>query len=233
MGIELEEKIITGKNIHKSYFKKNGEDVEVLKGIDIEISKGLITLILGASGAGKSTLLHVLSGLDKPDKGEVLINGTKLNSLNDEKISELRNKNIGFIFQFHHLLPEFTALENVSIPQMIGGKSLSEANKRSKELLELVGLEKRLTHKPAELSGGEQQRVAVARALANNPAILFADEPTGNLDSKNGQAISELFKKINKELGVTILMVTHNNELIDLSNRTLYMRDGLLHESEK
>lgn len=233
MGIELEEKTITGENIHKSYFKKNGEDVEVLKGIDIEISKGLITLILGASGAGKSTLLHVLSGLDKPDKGEVLINGTKLNSLNDEKISELRNKNIGFIFQFHHLLPEFTALENVSIPQMISGKSLSEANKRSKELLELVGLEERITHKPAELSGGEQQRVAVARALANNPAILFADEPTGNLDSKNGQAISELFKKINKELGVTILLVTHNNELIDLSDRTLYMRDGLLHESEK
>ncbi len=233
MGIELEEKTITGENIHKSYFKKNGEDVEVLKGIDIEISKGLITLILGASGAGKSTLLHVLSGLDKPDKGEVLINGTKLNSLNDEKISELRNKNIGFIFQFHHLLPEFTALENVSIPQMISGKSLSEANKRSKELLELVGLEERITHKPAELSGGEQQRVAVARALANNPAILFADEPTGNLDSKNGQAISELFKKINKELGVTILLVTHNNELIDLSDRTLYMRDGLLHEDEK
>ncbi len=233
MGIELKEKIITAKNIHKSYFKKGSDDVEVLKGIDIEIEEGLITLILGASGAGKSTLLHILSGLDKPDKGEISIDGINLSLLNDEKTSDIRNKKIGFIFQFHHLLPEFTALENVSIPQMIGGKNLTDANKRSRELLELVGLSERLNHKPAELSGGEQQRVAVARALANNPKILFADEPTGNLDSKNGEMISELFKKINKQLGITILMVTHNKDLIELSDRTLFMRDGILHENEK
>ncbi len=226
-------KIISARNIHKSYFKKDSQNIEVLKGINIDIDLGLITLILGASGAGKSTLLHILSGLDKPDKGKILIDGVNLTSLNDEKISELRNKKIGFIFQFHHLLPEFTALENVSIPQMIGGKNLISANKKSKELLELVGLGNRIHHKPAELSGGEQQRVAVARALANNPKILFADEPTGNLDSKNGEVISELFKKINKELGLTILMVTHNKDLIRLSDRTLYMRDGLLHEEEK
>ncbi len=231
MGMKLKEKIIVGKEIHKSYFKKDHVNIEVLKGINIEIEKGLITLILGASGAGKSTLLHILSGLDKPDKGEVFIDGVSITSLNDEEISSIRNKKIGFIFQFHHLLPEFTALENVSLPQMIAGKSLAAANKRSKELLDLVGLTHRLDHKPSELSGGEQQRVAVARALANNPQILFADEPTGNLDSKNGEIISELFKKINREFNLTILMVTHNKDLIRLSDRTLFMRDGLLHEN--
>ena len=223
--------IISAEDIHKSFFKKDSRNIEVLRGVSLRIEKGIITLILGASGAGKSTLLHILSGLEKPDKGTILIDGVNINELNDEKISKFRNQKIGFIFQFHHLLPEFTALENVAIPQMIGVKTFEEARKRSMELLELVGLNERMELKPAELSGGEQQRVAVARALANNPEILFADEPTGNLDSKNGEMISELFKKINRELGLTILMVTHNKDLITLAQRLLYMRDGQLHDS--
>jgi len=228
MGIE-KTAIISGKDLHKSYFKKGSHNIEVLKGISVEIQRGKVTIILGASGAGKSTLLHVLSGLDAPDKGKVEFDGKEIFSLNDEELSKLRNKSIGFIFQFHHLIPEFTALENVSIPQLIAGKSFNKAKKASEELLEIVGMKERLNHKPAELSGGEQQRVAVARALSNNPSILFADEPTGNLDSENGKIISELFKKINSQLGITILMVTHNEDLIELGDVVYRMHDGLLH----
>ncbi len=224
--------IIEAEDLHKSYFKKDSKDIEVLRGISVKIERGKITIILGASGAGKSTLLHVLSGLDAPDKGRVIFEGQDISKLDDARLSRLRNESIGFIFQFHHLIPEFTALENVAIPQLIAGRGFNQSKKRSKELLEIVGMGDRLNHKPGELSGGEQQRVAVARALANNPAILFADEPTGNLDSENGRVISDLFKKINSELGITILMVTHNEDLIELGDIVYKMRDGILHKEE-
>ncbi len=230
MGIN--ENIIIAEDLHKSYFKKNSEDIEVLRGVSVEIKRGKVTIVLGASGAGKSTLLHILSGLDTPDRGKVIFEGTNIATLDDNQLSALRNKSIGFIFQFHHLIPEFTALENVAIPQLISGVNFPKAKKRSKELLEIVGMEERLNHKPSELSGGEQQRVAVARALANNPSILFADEPTGNLDSENGEIISNLFKKINSELGITILMVTHNADLMKLGNIIYRMRDGVLHKEK-
>ena len=191
-----------------------------------ELEKHKITEIIGASGAGKSTLLHILSGLDSPNSGKVKIEGTEIFKLSDEKLSKFRNKNIGFIFQFHHLLPEFTALENVSIPMMINGITLKNALKRSEELLETVGLKERFDHKPAELSGGEAQRVAVARALANNPKIIFADEPTGNLDSKNSELMHNLFVELKNNFGLTFLIVTHNPELVKLADKVLEMKDG-------
>ena len=189
----------------------------------------MISVIVGASGAGKSTLLHILSGLDNADEGEVKIKGTNIFSLSDDKLSKFRNKHIGFVFQFHHLLPEFDAIENVAIPLMIFGETKLNSAKRAEELLALVGMSERLHHKPAELSGGEQQRVAVARALANNPDIIFADEPTGNLDSVNSEALHKLFVKLRDELKVTFLIVTHNQQLVGLGDKVFEMKDGVIH----
>ena len=179
----MDQIILKAENIFKSFQTTKKVKLEVLKGISLEIQKGKITIIVGASGAGKSTLLHLLGGLDRPDSGEVYYDENDIFNFSDDKLAKFRNKNVGFVFQFHHLLPEFSALENVMIPQLIGGINLSNAKSKSEELLSTVGLKERLDHKPAELSGGEQQRIAVARALANNPKIIFADEPTGNLDS--------------------------------------------------
>ncbi len=205
---------------------KNYGDLQVLKGVDIDIHKGEIVSIIGASGAGKSTLLHILGTLDKADVGEIMLNGERVDKLSGKNLAAFRNKNIGFIFQFHHLLPEFTAVENVCIPGWIGGKNKSITEKRAKELLEKLGLGHRLNNKPGQLSGGEQQRVAVARALINNPAIIMADEPTGNLDSANANEMHQLFINLRNEFQQTFLIVTHNEELARMSDRILQMKDG-------
>jgi lipoprotein-releasing system ATP-binding protein len=207
--------------------RKFGE-VSVLKGVDLTIEQGEIVSIVGSSGAGKSTLLHILGTLDKPDSGAIYLNEEALLKLTSRQLAAFRNKNMGFIFQFHHLLPEFDAIENVSIPGWIAGTSKRNIRERAAYLLETLGLANRMTHKPGELSGGEQQRVAVARALINKPAIVFADEPTGNLDSQNARELHQLFVKINKETNTSFLIVTHNEELAALSGRTLHMKDGLI-----
>jgi lipoprotein-releasing system ATP-binding protein len=218
--------ILNASNIFKSFEKVKDNKIEVIRDVSLSINKNEITVIVGASGAGKSTLLHILSGLDKPDKGRVEIDGENIFGLSEIEISKFRNSSIGFIFQFHHLLPEFTAEENIAIASMINGTSKKEAIKKSKELLKLVGLDERKNHLPAELSGGEQQRVAIARALINNPKIIFADEPTGNLDSKNSEIIHQLFVELKNKLGITLLMVTHNPDLVKLADRVLEMKDG-------
>lgn len=215
--------MISTKNIKKSY-----NDLQVLKGIDLEVNKGEVISIVGASGAGKTTLLHILGTLDRADSGILEINGIQINSLNDTKLSEFRNKNIGFIFQFHHLLPEFTAIENVCIPAYIAGTSSSAAEARAKELLEFLKIGHRLNHKPSELSGGEQQRVAVARALINNPAIVLADEPSGNLDSANAKDLHQLFFTLREKFNQTFIIVTHNEELANMADRKLTMKDGVI-----
>jgi len=220
--------ILNASAITKSFTKIDGQKLEILKGISIDIEANNISMIIGASGAGKSTLLHILSGLDFPDGGQVKIKDVDIFRLSDDKLSTFRNKNIGFIFQFHHLLPEFDATENVAIPIMIDGSPLQKAKKRAEELLELVGLKERLHHKPSELSGGEQQRVAVARALANNPSLIFADEPTGNLDSANSEMIHKLFIDLKNILNLTFLIVTHNSDLIKLGDKIFEMKDGLI-----
>ncbi len=203
-------------------------DVEVLKGVDLTINSGEIVSIVGTSGAGKSTLLHILGTLDQPDSGSIWINNQEVNRLPAKKLASFRNKHIGFIFQFHHLLPEFDALENVSIPGWIAGKNKSIVRERAKFLLTTLGLSDRIYHKPQELSGGEQQRVAVARALINEPSIVFADEPTGNLDSKNANELHHLFVQLNKDTGTSFLIVTHNENLAALSGRILQMKDGIM-----
>jgi len=215
--------MLVAKGIYKSYDK-----LDVLKGVDIEVEEASITNILGKYGTGKSTLLHILGTLDKPDKGSVLINGQDVFALNAKRLSSFRNEAIGFIFQFHHLIPEFTALENVSIPALINKKSTREANAKSKELLEYLGLGERLDHKPSQLSGGEQQRVAVARALVNNPSIIFADEPTGNLDTETSKDLHNLLARLKADFGQAFIIVTHNQELAALSDRCLEMVDGQL-----
>jgi lipoprotein-releasing system ATP-binding protein len=222
--------ILTATDIHKSFKKKDDAKLEILKGISLSIEEKKVSVIVGKSGAGKSTLLHILAGLDKPDYGRVEFKETNIHKLNDDEISKFRNKNLGFVFQFHHLLPEFTALENISIPQMIGGIDKKIADKRSAELLDIVGLSDRRSHNPSELSGGEQQRIAIARALANNPKIIFADEPTGNLDSSNSSVIHELILKLRDELDLTFLMVTHNKELMEIGDRIIEMKDGVIVE---
>ncbi len=213
--------MITGKNIHKRY-----GTVEVLRGVDVEINKGEVVAIAGPSGSGKSTLLHILGTLDKADMGEVSMNNTAINSLKGKKLAAFRNKHIGFVFQFHHLLPEFTAWENVSIPGWLAGRKKAEVKEKAEELLKMLGLSHRMENKPNEMSGGEQQRVAVARALINNPDIVFADEPTGNLDSANAKELHQLFFDLREKFNQTFLIVTHNEELAKLSDRVLYMKDG-------
>jgi len=202
-------------------------NLSVLKGIDLEIHKGELVTIVGASGAGKSTLLHILGTLDRPDAGQVFINDTDVFALKEKDLAAFRNHTIGFVFQFHHLLPEFTALENVCMPAFIDAKSdETMVKKRAGELLEMLGLKDRLGNLPSQLSGGEQQRVAVARALINNPAIIFADEPSGNLDSRNAEDLHQLFFRLRNELGQTFVIVTHNEHLADMADRKLEMIDG-------
>jgi len=213
--------MIVGKNIRKKF----GE-LEILKGVDLEINQGEIVSIVGSSGAGKTTLLTILGTLDGPSEGEVIINNESVFKLNEKKLAAFRNQNIGFVFQFHQLLPEFTAIENVCFPAMIAKKSKKESEKRAQELLELFNLKDRVNHKPSELSGGEQQRVAVARALINNPKVIFADEPSGNLDSVNAKELHQLFFKLRDEFNQTFVIVTHNSELAAMADRTLVMRDG-------
>jgi lipoprotein-releasing system ATP-binding protein len=218
--------MISGNNIHKRYGK-----VEVLKGVTIEVRKGEIASISGPSGSGKSTLLHILGTLDRADEGRVEMNGTDLGRLSGKKLAAFRNRHIGFVFQFHHLLPEFTALENVCIPGWIAGRKRGEVKEQARELLSLLRLSHRMENKPGQMSGGEQQRVAVARALINKPDIVFADEPTGNLDSANARELHELFFELRKRFDQTFLIVTHNEELARLSDRILYMKDGLIHSA--
>lgn len=213
--------MLSAQNIHKSY---NGLDV--LKGIDLTIEKQEVVSIVGASGAGKSTLLHILGTLDKPDKGEIFFNETEISSLNQKQMAQFRNEQIGFIFQFHNLFPEFTAIENVCIPAMIKGNGNSE--NRAKELLKMLGLTGRESHKPSELSGGEQQRVAVARALINEPSLVFADEPSGNLDSQSADDLHKLFFDLRNEIGQTFVLVTHNMDLAGMADRKLEIKDGVI-----
>ena len=213
--------MITGKNIHKKF-----NELEILKGVDLEIRQGEIVSIVGSSGAGKTTLLSILGTLDRPTQGSVMIHGTEVSKLNDKKLAAFRNQNIGFVFQFHQLLPEFTALENVCIPALIAKTSKNEAEKRAQGLLELFNLQDRIQHKPSELSGGEQQRVAVARALINQPKVIFADEPSGNLDSTNAHELHELFFKLRDNFNQTFVIVTHNADLAKMADRTLLMTDG-------
>ena len=217
--------VLTASNIHKSYGA-----LEILKGVNVDIRRGEIVSIVGRSGAGKSTLLHILGTLDGADQGELLINDTAVRSLKTNQLAAFRNRHIGFVFQFHHLLPEFTALENVCIPGFIQKTPETQVRKRAAELLDYLGLADRTTHKPTELSGGEQQRVAVARALINQPALIFADEPTGNLDSAASQDMHRLIRQLRDDYGQTFVIVTHNQELADLSDRRLEMRDGRLVE---
>jgi len=215
--------MLTGKNIYKRY-----GSLEVLRGVNLEISKGEVVAIVGPSGCGKSTLLHILGSLDRADMGEIVINNTGLSLLSGNKLAAFRNKHIGFVFQFHHLLPEFTALENVCIPGWLAGRNKNEVKEKAERLLKILGLVNRNENKPNQLSGGEQQRVAVARALINNPDVVFADEPTGNLDSANAQELHELFFDLRKQFNQTFLIVTHNEELSQLSDRVLHMKDGLI-----
>lgn len=219
--------MLIAKNIHKAYGQ-----LEILKGVDLEVKKGEIVSIVGASGAGKSTLLNILGTLDRPDKGQLIINKLEVSKLSNTHLSAFRNERVGFIFQFHHLLDEFTAVENVCIPAFIKGTPRGEAEKRAIELLNKLGLGERLTHKPNELSGGEQQRVAVARALINSPAIIFADEPSGNLDSANSLELHKLFIKLRDEFNQTFVIVTHNQDLADMSDRTVFMKDGIVAQHE-
>ena len=213
--------MLQAKGITKSYGSLN-----VLKGVDLSVEKGEIVSIVGSSGAGKSTLLHILGSLDTPDAGKIFINNEPVHSLKGRKLAAFRNKNIGFVFQFHHLLPEFSAIENVCIPGWIAGRSKRQVKDEATKLLNLLGLSQRLDNKPDQMSGGEQQRVAVARALINNPSIVFADEPTGNLDSANAEGLHNLFVELRDTLQQTFLIVTHNEELAAMSDRTIHMKDG-------
>ncbi len=224
--------ILSSENITKSYQSTKKNKLVVLKSISFEVEANKISVIVGASGAGKSTLLHLLGGLDRPDSGSVFYEQKNIFDFNNDKLAKFRNENMGFVFQFHHLLPEFTALENVSIPQMIKGLSLKAASKNSQRLLEIVGLKDRADHKPAELSGGEQQRVAVARALANNPKIIFADEPTGNLDSANSDSIHKLLFDLRDNFNKTFVIVTHNPELMKLADVIFEIKDGIIDQKK-
>lgn len=215
--------MIIGKNIHKKY-----GSLEVLKGVDLHIKPSEVISIVGSSGAGKTTLLTILGTLDKATSGEIIFNNQNITTFNEKKLAAFRNQHIGFVFQFHHLLPEFTAIENVCIPTFINKTSKKDAELKAIELLDLLGLKDRATHKPSELSGGEQQRVAVARALINSPHVIFADEPSGNLDSENAQKLHQLFFTLRDELKQTIVVVTHNEILADMADRKFVMKDGVI-----
>lgn len=215
--------MLQANNIHKSY-----DTLHVLKGVDFQVDKGEIVSIVGKSGAGKSTLLHIIGTLDKPDQGSVIFNGQEISTLHTKDLANFRNQHIGFIFQFHHLLPEFTALENVCIPGFILKTPEAQVRKKAKELLAYLGLSERLTHKPSQLSGGEQQRVAVARSLINGPSIIFADEPSGNLDSTSSKELHQLLFKLRDDFQQTFVIVTHNEELAAMSDRRVVMQDGRL-----
>lgn len=215
------------KNIRKSF-----GSLEVLRGIDLTINKGEVVSIVGPSGAGKTTLLQIIGTLDKPDTGTIYVDGIDVTTLSQKKLSDFRNEHIGFVFQFHQLLPEFTAIENVMIPAYIAGVSNKEARKRAEDLLGFMGLSERAHHKPNELSGGEKQRVAVARALINNPAVILADEPSGSLDSKNKEELHQLFFDLRDKFGQTFVIVTHDESLAQLTDRTIHMRDGILENLE-
>lgn len=215
--------MLVAKGIQKHY-----AELHVLKGVDVNIKEGEVVSIVGASGAGKSTLLHILGTLDQPDQGEVWINDVSVSKLKGDKLADFRNAQIGFIFQFHNLLPEFTAEENIMIPGLMAKKPLLELRSRAKELADMLGFASRLDHKPSELSGGEQQRVAVARALINGPKVIFADEPSGNLDSQNAQSLHQLFFELRDRFNQTFVIVTHNKQLAQMADRTLTMQDGLI-----
>ncbi|MDP2652959.1 MAG: ABC transporter ATP-binding protein [Candidatus Omnitrophota bacterium] len=221
--------MLEARNIQKVY-RQNGSELRVLKGIDLKIEKGGVHAVVGPSGAGKSTLLHILGGLDKPTQGEVLLDDRNIYKLNDGERAKIRNLKIGFIFQFYHLLPEFTALENVILPALVKAdlRNSDELKGKGERLLERVGLQARMSHKPNQLSGGEQQRVAIARALVNEPAIIFCDEPTGNLDSETGEAIIDLLMELNARNQQTLLIVTHDEGIARRSHKTIHMKDGML-----
>ncbi|HUP89229.1 MAG TPA: ABC transporter ATP-binding protein [Longimicrobiales bacterium] len=222
--------ILVGTGLRKTYIQESGSELNILEGVEIAVQPGEAIAIVGASGAGKSTLLHLLGGLDKPTSGEVFLDGKSVAELSERELASVRNERVGFVFQFHHLLREFTALENVMMPLLIAGRERQLSKDRATRLLTEVGLEARLTHKPWQLSGGEQQRVAVARALANEPAVVIADEPSGNLDTHTGEQLHDLFFRLQSEHGVALVIATHNRELAERADRILQMKEGRLVE---
>ena len=229
-GLPTLEPILEGRGLRKVYIEEDGSELTILAGVEIGVARGEVVAVIGASGAGKSTLLHLLGCLDQPTAGEVLLEGRSVAELAERDLAAARNRSIGFVFQFHHLLREFTALENVMMPPLIGGGDPREAEIRARDLLEQVGLGGRLTHKPNELSGGEQQRVAVARALANRPVVVLADEPSGNLDTHTSEQLHDLFFRLRDDHGVAIVLATHNRELADRADRVVLVKDAQLHE---
>ncbi|MGQ0563070.1 MAG: ABC transporter ATP-binding protein [Gemmatimonadota bacterium] len=226
----MSEPILIGRGLRKIYIQEDGSELSILEGVEIQVAAGEALAVVGASGAGKSTLLHLLGGLDRPTSGEVLLDGRNLAALSERELAIVRNERIGFVFQFHHLLREFTALENVMMPLLVGGRERALARQRASDLLGEVGLSARLTHKPSQLSGGEQQRVAVARALAQQPAVVIADEPSGNLDTHTGEQLHELFFRLQAEHGVALVIATHNRELAERADRILHMKEGQLRD---
>ena len=228
VGVGVGVGVLVGRSLRKVYRQEDGSELPILEGVEIGVASGEAVALVGASGAGKSTLLHLLGGLDRPTSGEVILDGRRLSSLDDRELALVRNQRIGFVFQFHHLMREFTALENVMMPMLIGGREESFARQRASELLGEVGLAQRLTHKPWQLSGGEQQRVAVARALANAPAVVIADEPSGNLDTHTAEALHDLFFRLRTDHGVAMVLATHNRELADRADRIMQLKEGQL-----
>ena len=224
--------VLEGRALRKNYFQEDGSELRILEGVEISVAPGEAVAIIGASGAGKSTLLHLLGGLDRPTSGSVLLEGRNLATLSEKELALVRNERIGFVFQFHHLLRDFTALENVMMPLLIRGASRADATERGRRLLEDVGLSARMTHKSSQLSGGEQQRVAVARALANNPAVVIADEPSGNLDTHTGEQLHELFFTLRQTHGMAMVIATHNRDLAERADRVLHMKEGQLRLDE-